>query len=477
MNPARSADAEAATDPRQGRAAARWSLRSRLYAVAAAAVLLAWVGGGGAMYLAARQASERMCQENLVNLAQTILSFSEHELEEMRAQRNGAVAAGNVHDDGGATLASRYSYQIWSDAGELLLRSGNAPASQRLAEAGHGGFSQTLVEGRPHEVFALHSPSRRMTIVVADAEDDAVLGAVFGGSFGLVMLALLPLVLGGTWLLLRQALAPLLQTGTQLEQRGPQARQALAPLAVDNAPRELEPVIGAVNRLMRRVDDALSQERAFTALAAHEMRTPLASLRLQAQVLSRATERGERERELRALTRNVDRCTRLLNQLLALARLDAAAPGALTTEPLALAEMVAQVLPDLADEAARRGVELQCDLLEPQIRAERVGLAALLRNLLANALRHAPEGGVVRVRSVREGDRLRLDVEDSGPGIPAEDRQRVFERFYRRPGSEGLGVGLGLAIVASVARLHGAVVTLGDSDLGGLRASVSFARG
>lgn len=450
----------------------RWSLRGRLYVIAGAAVLLAWVGGGVAMLVAARDASERMCRENLANLAQTVLGFAAHELDEIRADAGGAVPD-VVHRETAATLPSRYSYQIWSARGELLLRSVHAPGDRRLTPPGFTGFDVVRLDGREHEVFALESRSGDMTVIVADSEDESVFAAVFGGHFALVMAVLLPAVLGGTWWMLRHALAPLVRTSRELGRRGP---QGLEPLPLEGAPSELRAIIEAVNRLMGKVADALSQEREFTALAAHELRTPLASLRVQAQVLARTRDPAEHRQELAALEVHVDRCTRMLNQMLALARADAQQPERLQREWLAAGEFVAEVLADFVAVAAQRGVEVECDLAEPDLFADRVLMQTLLRNLLSNALRHAPEQGRVRVRTARRSGRPQLIVEDSGPGIPDEDRERVFERFYRGRGERGPGVGLGLAIVSAIARAHGAHIGLGVSELGGLRVEVRLPR-
>lgn len=450
------------------RNARRWSLRGRLYLIAGAAVLLAWVGGGVAMLVAAIDASERMSRENLANLAQTVLGFAAHELDEIRADAGGATPD-VVHRETAATLPSRYSYQIWSASGELLLRSVHAPGDRRLTPAGFTGFDVVRIGDRDLEVFALASRSGAMTVIVADSEDDRVFAAVFGGHFALVMAVLLPAVLGGTWWMLRHALAPLVRTSGELGRRGP---HGLDPLPLDGAPAELRAIIEAVNRLMLKVADALSQEREFTALAAHELRTPLASLRVQAQVLARSRDPAEHRQELAALEVNVDRCTRMLNQMLALARADALQPEKMQHEWLAVGDLVAEVLADFVVVAGQRGIEVECELDEARLFADRVLLQTLLRNLLSNAIRHAPDGGRVRVRSARHAGHAQLVVEDSGPGIPEHERERVFERFHRGRGERGPGVGLGLAIVSAIARAHRATVGLARSDLGGLRVAV-----
>lgn len=448
----------------------QWSLSARLYVIAGVAVVLAWIGGGAAMLVAASDANERMRHENLANLAQTVLSFAAHELDEIRADAGGSTPD-VVHRETATTLPKRYSYQIWSARGELLLRSVHAPADRRLAPAGFSGFDRVSIDGSTLEVFALRSLAGDLTIVVADSEDEHRFAAAFGGHFLLVMAVLLPAVLGGAWWMLRHALVPLVRASRELGQRGP---QGLAPLSLAGMPAELRPIIESVNRLMSKVDDALSQEKGFTALAAHELRTPLASLRVQAQVLARSSDPLEQRRELAALEANVDRCTRMLNQMLALARVDALQPEKMQCEWLSVGDLVAEVLADFVVVAEQRGIEVECDLAEDRVFADGTLLQMLLRNLLGNAIRHTPDRGRVRVRSGLCAGRPQLLVEDSGPGIPAAERQRVFERFYRGHGERGTGVGLGLAIVQAIARAHRARVSLRTSELGGLGVEVQL---
>jgi signal transduction histidine kinase len=248
----------------------------------------------------------------------------------------------------------------------------------------------------------------------------------------------------------------------------------LAQLDLPGAPTELLPIVAATNSLFSRMADAMQRERSFTSLAAHELRTPLAALRLQAQVAASTADDGIRARNLRDLVRSADRCAHLQDQLLTLARLDdAAKPGDLH-ETVDMTEAVMEAVSEIAADARRRHVRLSTRSDGVAMFAHPFGVRTLIRNLVSNAARHAPEQGRVEVHVEADGDDVRIRVEDSGAGIPAEHRERAFERFERLNAVPSDGVGLGLSIVRVVAEAHGAAVTLGSSGLGGLAVVVLF---
>jgi signal transduction histidine kinase len=452
----------------------QWSLRRRVYVVATAAIVGAWSCGGLAIFSAAQREYEAMCEGNLRNLAETVLGFASHEIREVIAD-GGENSADRVHLETVATLNQRYSYQIWSRNGKLLLRSARAPADRPLGKMGVSGYSEVELRDRAYDVFVLIEPRSDMEIHVADSEDGSVVASNgLVSALGLAFfISLLP-VLGLTWLLMHRAFDAFTATARQIHQRSPLDTR---PLAVSNPPRELAPLIVAINRFVGLAGQELARQRSFTAMAAHELRTPLASVRVQAQVLSRAEIGRDRERSVGALFKSVDRCARLVTQLLTLARVDSMAKGGATRAPVRLSTAFADVLADFADEAERRGVAITCELQVPEIDADMVGLQALLRNLVSNALRHTPDSGTIHVETRRDADGVLLTVEDSGDGIPQSEYARVFERFYRRAGEAGSGVGLGLAIVAGIVESHGATIKLGTAGRGGLRVEVRFPAG
>jgi two-component system OmpR family sensor kinase/two-component system sensor histidine kinase QseC len=231
-----------------------------------------------------------------------------------------------------------------------------------------------------------------------------------------------------------------------------------------------------LNALLQRLGQSLDTQRAFVADAAHELRSPLTALKLQLQMLKRAPDERSRAEAIDALAAGIERAVRLVEQLLALARSEPGAP-AVVKEPLDLSELVRAALADIAPSALSRGSSLELFADAPvRVVGDKTALGVLVRNLADNAVRYSPPGSRIELRVSDEGGAALLQVDDAGPGIPAEERSRVFDRFYRRvPNDEG-GTGLGLAIVRSVAALHGATVELATSTLGGLRVTVRFAR-
>jgi two-component system OmpR family sensor kinase len=256
---------------------------------------------------------------------------------------------------------------------------------------------------------------------------------------------------------------------------------SLEPLPVAALPAEVRPLVEEINVLLGRLGTVLERERAFTADAAHELRSPLTALRLQLDRLGAAIEDGDgAERRLAhaQLHDGVARATRLVEQLLAMARLEVG--GRHERRTVALDQLAREVVEAALPLADQRGIDLGLERAEPlAIDVEPEGLRALLGNLVDNALRHAPRSGHVDVSVRRAAPEVgaaecaMLEVVDDGPGIPAAERERVFDRFYRVPGGEASGSGIGLAIVRAVAERHGGRVELADGPDGrGLAARV-----
>jgi len=274
------------------------------------------------------------------------------------------------------------------------------------------------------------------------------------------------------WLSVTAGLLPLGALALQVQRRAP---DNLAPLPEPQVPREVAPLVHALNALFERLRTSFEQERRFTADAAHELRTPLAALKTQAQVAQAATSQQALRHALDQIVVGVDRATRLVEQLLMLARLDpqASLPAA---EPLSLPQLAAACVAQLAPMAAQRDVDLAQEAPDTaMVRGDAALLSALVRNLLDNAIRHAPPGSEVELSVRGAADSVLLRVCDRGPGIPAAQRQRVLERFYRIDGVSGEGSGLGLSIVQRIVQLHGATLRLEPGEGGqGLCVEVVF---
>ncbi len=437
------------------------------------AVLVAWLCGGAAILVVAEEETERLCHENLYFLANTVMRFASHELSEVQADMKDGLP-GTVHHETEVTLGNRYAYQIWNREGRLLLRSMRARPDRPYLDLGLLGLHEVPLDDVQRDVYAVRSPGLDMTIQVIDltGETAALSQRFVAWASVSFLLSFVPLLLGTGWLVNR-AFRSVRGASAEIRNR---AAHDLAPLQVADAPGELSPFVGAMNSLMERMRQTLEREREFTALAAHELRTPLAAMRVQAQVLARTVGEDERTERAGALMASVDRCSRLSTQLLHLTRADGM-PAA--TEPLGqvpLDEACAEVLADFLTDAERRRIEVACELATPRLQADRVGLQTLLRNLVANAMRHTPDAGRISIDFHDDDESTVLRVDDSGDGIPDAERARVFQRFYRCEGVQGMGVGLGLSIVASIVRAHRAAIELGRSPLGGLRVEVRFPR-
>jgi two-component system sensor histidine kinase TctE len=275
------------------------------------------------------------------------------------------------------------------------------------------------------------------------------------------------------WLGVSRGLKPLTDLASQIEARD---QNNLTPVPQNGLPREARVLAARINELLARLDSAMRAQKRFVADAAHQLRTPLAAVMLHAEWAQRAPD-GATEREaLRALHRSVERAGRMSQQLLSLARTDPDAINAVELKPLDLVALARRVGEEWIPRALKRDIDFGLIVPDSPVRItgdDRL-LSELLSNLIDNALRYSGPAGRVSV-IVEAGPRPRLAVQDDGPGIPEDERARIFERFYRMPGSDGDGCGLGLAIVEEVARLHGSTVEVSTgSDARGSRFTVIF---
>ena len=388
---------------------------------------------------------------------------------------------GEVAPDDAAALTDGdldFVVQIWRIDGRSVYAS---RAHRALPTQTVLGLSEILVDGQRWRSFAVAARDRVIQVaqpvrIRQRLAADAALRGV------LPLLVAAPPMAALLWWLIARLLRPLARVARQVSE---QDAATLVPLPAAGLPDEVAPLVSALNALLARLGLAWTAQRAFVADAAHELRSPLTALKLQAQVLRRLSAPDQhpahdrqRAAALDALVAGVDRASRLVEQLLSAARSEPGAPLS-PPQPVALAALLRQVLADAAAPlAASRGsqVELKADDAV-QVLGDAAELAVLVRNLADNALRYTPAGGRLLLTLTDSPGGPRLTLDDSGPGIPEADRDRVFERFVRgaAASTDSAGSGLGLAIVQAIARRHGATVRLGESPLGGLRVAVQFA--
>ncbi|MGB5235160.1 MAG: ATP-binding protein, partial [Candidatus Macondimonas sp.] len=378
-------------------------------------------------------------------------------------------------DEYGHPYERKLNFQVWR--GESLLAYSAAAPPDRSYAPLRPGYSTIRLGSDSWRVFNLPDPDHGLMIQVAERGDvrgemaELIARRTLSKSLTLIPLIALLIV----WLVGR-GLAPL--GALDREIAGRSARR-LHPLSLGALPTELQPIVATINDLMARLEQALAQERRFTSDAAHELRTPLGLMRLQVEALNRATTAAEREEAQTRLLRGVDRLSRTVTQMLQLARLEQA-PGALPLSMLDLKAAVVAQIAELAPIALEKNQELGLDGPDGPcpLQGQAEALAVMLRNLLDNAIRYTPQGGCIDVSIQADGPHWLLVIEDNGPGIPEGLRQRAWERFFRPPGLDEPGSGLGLSIVRQVVDLHRGKASLATgADGRGLRVEIRLPRG
>jgi two-component system, OmpR family, sensor kinase len=426
------------------------SLRQRLLFALLGALLLVGVLASAATYLSARSEINTLLDEELRQVA---LSLRDHAVLDLSRLTRG-----------GADSRQRVVVQIWDPTGVALYLSNTG---EPLPLVRTEGFVTLTHEGREWRVYTTRLGLQTIQVgqpvaLRRELATDVALRIL------LPILAALPLFGVLIWLMVGRGLAPVARLARTIASR---SATSLAPLVADRLPDEVAPLVASLNGLLGRLEQAFGVQRRFAADAAHELRTPLTALGLQIQLLERAKTEDERAQAVARLKEGVKRATRLVEQLLIMARLepDAADRPVARVDLGALAYSVAADMDQLAE---ARAVNLEVDAEENvATQGNEDALRILLSNLVDNAIRYALPGGTIMVRALRAAGDAILEVADDGPGIPESERPRVFDRFYRVAGTEQPGSGLGLAIVRQVAELHRARVELG-AGLGGAGLSV-----
>jgi two-component system OmpR family sensor kinase len=366
--------------------------------------------------------------------------------------------------------------QVWSADGIRVYQSSAHVALPNRAVL---GFSDVVAGGTRYRVFSLQTPMQ----VIQVAQDMAIRREM-AGTLALRTVApiafMAPILMLAAWWAVSASLVPVARVRRQLAER---QADALTPVADDQVPDEIRPLVRELNGLLGRVQRAFDAQTAFVADAAHELRSPLAALQLQVQGLQRATDEQTRAVAVQRLAAGITRASRLVDQLLVLARQQAADAGSTPMQAVPLAALVREEVAEAAAAAQAAGIDLgladDSSAAGDTVRGQPEALRILCRNLLDNAIKYTPAPGSVDVAVLRSGDRVLLRVDDSGPGIAPGERQRVLDRFYRvssAQGQQATGSGLGLAIVKQIAGLHAATLELSTAPaLGGLRVELGFA--
>jgi two-component system, OmpR family, sensor histidine kinase QseC len=478
------------------------SLQGRLLVGLLGTVVAVWLAAAAATWLDMRHELDELLDSHLAQAAALLVVQTASDISDDSPRPD----APQLHRYG-----PKVAFQVWH-GDQLAMRSANAPevpmvAAAALASAarrehhddngddhddkdqrhdggrtggerppgpaGVGlGFHAARFNGANWRVFVAQGAEQDVRVHVGEqlkSRDDILLAMVRGMLWPMALA--LPLLALAVWWAVRRGTAPLRALGRSLAERDP---GALAPVQVPDAPAEMQPMVDALNRLFERITSMVVAERRFTADAAHELRTPIAAIRTQAQVALAEPDAAERAHALRATLAGCDRATRLVEQLLTLSRLEAGAepPAAL----LDLGALAQRVVAELAPRAIAQGQTLGLDA-QPgcQLRGNDTLLAVLLRNLVDNALRYSPAGAELRVAVSQAGGQVLLQVDDSGPGLSDAELARLGERFFRVLGTGQDGSGLGWSIVRRIAAAQGASVQVARSaTLGGLAVTVQW---
>ena len=379
---------------------------------------------------------------------------------------------------------SEYIVQIWDPFGTLHYLSSPGMSSQAglpiIPPPAILGYTDMRFAGRRWRVYSLDTVWGVIQIAQPWSVRDTLARQAAYRVLAPVLLLLLAMAAAVVWIV-GGAVAPLKRLAAEVQRRD---AGSLEPIVAPELPAETAPLIGELNRLLARLRVAFDQQRAFVADAAHELRSPLTALSLQLQLLDRARDETARNEARARLGDAIERAIHLASQLLTLARQEPeGAPMRL--QPVALESCARRAIADVHAHAEQRGIELSLSAAGADhdpvlVNGDADALRILIRNLAENAVRHSPAGGKVAIRidaASGPSSRVagaRLTVEDAGPGIPPEERERVFDRFFRRAEAAEGGSGLGLAIVKAIAGRHDARVTLEDVEPHGLRVIVAF---
>ncbi|WP_380826974.1 MULTISPECIES: quorum sensing histidine kinase QseC [Serratia] len=450
----------------------RLSLRLRLILIFSLLALLTWSTASVVAWVMSRNTINEVFDTQQMLFAKRLATANLGDLLADESARSLPKTKKLVHHGKrGEQDDDALAFAIFDRDGKMLLNDGENGADF-LFDGEREGFTDGERKGDDDSwrLVWLTSPDGRYRIVVGQEWDyrrDMALGMVTGQL--VPWLATLPVLMLLIALMVGRELRPLRAVAAGLRRRAP---DDATPLDARQVPTEVRPLVDALNALFSRINALLVRERRFTSDAAHELRSPLAALRVQTEVVQLAGDDAPmREHALDNLTVGIDRATRLVDQLLTLSRLDSLSDLAELT-PIDWNDLVTMTLAEQDRQAHAAGVTLRYEHrgTPPPRQGETLLLSLLLRNLLDNAVRYTPQGGVVTVTLSERS----LTVEDDGPGVTAEHLARLGERFYRPPGQEQTGSGLGLSIVQRIAGLHGLQISFANRSAGGFVARLAL---
>lgn len=369
----------------------------------------------------------------------------------------------------------KIAFQIWNSKKQKILHSTAAPdipLSEKALNPQYSGYSDETHGGKLWRVFSLWDNDRQYVVQIGERYDiQNELVTKISQRLVMPSLISLPVLAFMIWFGIGRGLSPLLQFAREIKQRNP---NHLVAVTTNVLPTEIQPLANALNDLLTRLADALEKERRFTDDAAHELRTPLAALKTQAQVALRSTDDKEKQHAIENIITGVDRSTHIVQQLLALARLNPDNTKIATTT-VNIYNFTADIIAQHADEAINKKIEISLDgNTDIKIQTEPTVLSMLITNILDNAVKYTPDNGSININIQKEKNNFVVNIVDTGSGISQELQQRVFDRFYRIPGHKVSGCGLGLAIAQQCVQILSGTIELSNNSPNGLIVKVTL---
>ena len=441
------------------------SIRKRILTILLSAFVTIWVTMMTYTWLSAEHEIEEVFDAQLAQASNVLFGLAMNKSNEKDLHLD-FLEANPVHD-----YEKKLAFQVWKND-ELLFRSGSAPTFLMTRQFGYSDGSL----GNQLWRF-LHREDAKSGLLVVVGEEYSVRNEL---SFKMMLQSFLPMVIALpvlTFLIIlgvNKGLRPLQQLASEVSDR---SANQLDSVSMENVPREVSPIVAEINELLKKLRRAIEAERQFTADAAHELRTPLAVVKVQAQVAQRAKDEDTKAYALDKIIEGVDRSSRLVEQLLTLARLD---PKAIQSEftTINISKIVEQSIVQTSPIALERKINISLDADKNiTLKGIEVLIETLVINLLKNALIYTPKNGEVSVSVALKEKIVAISVSDSGIGIPKELRDRVFDRFYRVPGATEIGSGLGLSIVKRVVEIHTGKIIVDDADIGGAKITIELPNG
>ncbi|QLG87560.1 sensor histidine kinase [Chitinibacter bivalviorum] len=448
------------------------SLQRQLLLWTVLPLLVLWLAGAGIIYAVSLHYASENNDAHLSRLADTlaaqVIKAARHESASTAESIN---AAAQLLLKSGPEGQLHYAIQFGDR--KSVIGSAIAPFKTTPSDQNRQIFSDISLENRPYRLlsayYAANHAENQPEVIVEVAKDLSAQTATLNQymlRMALPLVAMMLLISVIIWFGVKSSLKPLVLLKQMVETR---QAQDLSPLVLENAPEELNALSDALNQLLASTEGSVNRQRRFIADAAHQLRTPLAGLKSQTELAMRESNpEGLRDR-LNMVHTSATRSIHLVNQLLTLARSEPGSPNGIPKVKMDLARLIRDLTGELVPRALAARIDLGCDCLVQEAWID--GNSALLRelfiNLVENAIKYIPRDGSVTVRLTETATQYVVDVEDNGPGIPDADKQRVFERFFRRE-QTGNGCGLGMAIVREIVERHSGTVELLDAEPNGL---------